>query len=85
MPWEIASVLSPFAVKFVGGGAFGIGIFVVVNLVVEIILVLVGNVVFSVVCGLVVGGKVVCWVVWERLLGTSLPLVHCLFKRIIFK
>jgi len=72
LPWDIASVLSIFAVKLEVGGVFGIGIFVVVNLVVEIILVLVENVFFS------VAGNI-----WERLLGASLPLVHCLFRKII--
>jgi len=79
LPCDKASVLSTFSVKL-GVGVCRIGISGVVNLVVGI---LVENVVFSVVCGVVVGVKVVCGVVWERLLRTSLPLVHCLFGRII--
>uniref|UniRef100_A0A915MTE8 Transmembrane protein n=1 Tax=Meloidogyne javanica TaxID=6303 RepID=A0A915MTE8_MELJA len=77
LPCDKASVLSTFSVKLGVGGVCEIGISgvvnlveeilvwvdVVVNLVVGIMLVLVENVVFSVVCG----------VVWERLLRTSLP------------
>jgi len=76
LPWDIASVLSTSAVKLGVRGVFGIGIFVVVNLVVKIILGLDGNVVFLV----VIIGNAVDGNDWERLLGTSLPLVQCLLK-----